>query len=42
MADSSLHDQTPATMARDYIAGMTDDFFLKQAKAAGCEVPRKQ
>ncbi|KAF0189079.1 MAG: dGTP [Desulfobulbaceae bacterium] len=42
MAESSLRDQTPATMARDYIAGMTDDFFLKQAKAAGCQVPKKQ
>jgi len=42
MADSNLCDQTPATMARDYIAGMTDDFFLKQAQAAGCRVPAKQ
>ncbi len=42
MADSHLSNQTPATMTRDYIAGMTDDFFLKQAKAAGCTVPQKQ
>jgi dGTPase len=42
MADSTLGNQTPATMARDYIAGMTDDFFLKQAKAAGCRVPQKR
>jgi dGTPase len=42
MADSHLDNQTPATMARDYIAGMTDDFFLKQARAAGCTVPQKQ
>lgn len=42
MTDSNLCDQTPASMARDYIAGMTDDFFLKQAKAAGCRVPPKQ
>jgi dGTPase len=42
MAESSLSDQTPATMTRDYIAGMTDDFFLKQAEAAGCQVPRKR
>ncbi len=26
---------------RDFIAGMTDDFFLKQAKAIGCKVPEK-
>ena len=26
---------------RDFIAGMTDDFFLKQAKAIGCNVPEK-
>jgi len=42
MADSGLCDQPPATMARDYIAGMTDDFFLKQAKAVGCRIPPKQ
>jgi len=42
MTDSPLANQTPATMARDYIAGMTDDFFLKQAKAAGCTVPEKR
>lgn len=27
---------------RDFIAGMTDDFFLKQAKSIGCEVPEKK
>lgn len=42
MRDSPLVDQNPATMARDYIAGMTDDFFLKQARAAGCRIPQKQ
>ena len=42
MPDSHLDNQTPATMVRDYIAGMTDDFFLKQARAAGCTVPQKQ
>ncbi len=42
MADSTPDNQSPATMARDYIAGMTDDFFLKQAKAAGCTVPEKR
>jgi len=42
MAESNLSDQTPVTMTRDYIAGMTDDFFLQQAKSAGCKVPKKQ
>jgi dGTPase len=42
MPDFGLDNETPATLARDYIAGMTDDFFLKQAKAAGCTVPQKQ
>ncbi len=27
---------------RDFIAGMTDDFFLKQAKVIGCKVPVKK
>ncbi len=27
---------------KDFIAGMTDDYFLKQAKKIGCEVPVKQ
>lgn len=29
-------------MARDFIAGMTDDYFLKQAAAIGCMIPEKQ
>jgi hypothetical protein len=29
-------------MVRDFIAGMTDDFFLSQASAIGCSVPRKR
>jgi dGTPase len=40
--DSPLDDQPPAAIVRDYIAGMTDDFFLKQARAVGCKVPQKQ
>ncbi len=40
--DSPLDDQPPAAVVRDYIAGMTDDFFLKQARAVGCKVPQKQ
>lgn len=31
----------PAAIVRDYLAGMTDDFFLRQAKSIGCDVPEK-
>ena len=31
----------PAEIARDFIAGMTDDYFLKAAAAYGCEIPEK-
>jgi dGTPase len=34
--------QPPEAMVRDFIAGMTDDFFLKQAAAIGCTIPIKQ
>ena len=27
---------------RDFIAGMTDDFFLKQAESIGCRIPEKK
>ena len=27
---------------RDFIAGMTDDFFLKQAQIIGCTIPLKE
>jgi dGTPase len=30
---------SPAAMVRDFIAGMTDDYFLRQAGFLGCEVP---
>ncbi len=33
--------QQPAAMARDFIAGMTDAYFLRQAKLLGCETPEK-
>lgn len=32
----------PAAMVRDFIAGMTDDFFLRQAEEIGCRVPVKR
>ncbi|RUM42183.1 MAG: phosphohydrolase, partial [Desulfocapsa sp.] len=37
-----LATHSPAAMVCDFIAGMTDDFFLKQAALMGCEVPSKQ
>jgi len=29
----------PAAIARDFIAGMTDDYFLRQAASCGCRLP---
>ena len=34
--------EVPAAMVRDFIGGMTDDFFLKQAAGFNCIIPRKQ
>ncbi len=34
--------QPVSARIRDFIAGMTDDFFIKQAEAIGCEIPPKQ
>lgn len=31
----------PSAMVRDFIAGMTDDYFLDQAALIGCAVPEK-
>jgi len=42
MDSQYLATHSPAAMVCDYIAGMTDDFFLKQAALVGCEVPAKQ
>ncbi len=42
MDPSYLETHSPAAMACDYIAGMTDNFFLKQAESIGCKVPAKQ
>lgn len=36
-----LAEYTNAEKVKDFIAGMTDDYFLKQAKAIGCAVPEK-
>jgi len=32
----------PAAIVCDFLAGMTDDYFLKQADLLGCAIPRKQ
>ncbi|MCI5195679.1 MAG: HD domain-containing protein [Candidatus Electrothrix sp. AW5] len=37
-----LNNQKPAALVRDYLAGMTDNFFLHQAKLLGCDVPEKR
>lgn len=42
MDSSYLASHTPAAMVCDYIAGMTDNFFLKQAAIIGCKIPEKQ
>ena len=34
--------QPPAARVRDFIAGMTDDFFLQEASKIGCEIPEKE
>jgi len=34
--------EQPAAMVRDFIAGMTDDYFLRQAAQIGCSVPAKR
>ena len=36
-----LEERQQAAMVRDFIAGMTDDYFLLQARRLGCEVPNK-
>jgi dGTPase len=41
MASSYLESQPAAVKARDFIAGMTDDYFLKEAALHGCEIPEK-
>lgn len=34
--------EPPEALIRDFIAGMTDDFFLQQAAAVGCVIPQKK
>lgn len=42
MKEGYISEHPPAAMVCDFIAGMTDDFFLKQAKEIGCQVPIKR
>ncbi len=41
MSEEYLHSHSPAAVVRDYIAGMTDDFFLRQARGIGCDIPER-
>ena len=41
MASDYLESQPAAVKARDFIAGMTDDYFLKEAAFYGCSIPKK-
>lgn len=42
MTEEYLASHPPAAIVRDYIAGMTDDYFLRQAQAMGCPVPERR
>ncbi len=42
MGETYLKEHPPEAMVRDFIAGMTDDFFLQQAAHLGCNIPQKQ
>lgn len=41
LAPDYFEGRMPAAMVRDFLAGMTDDYFLCQARLLGCEVPEK-
>ncbi|MDW7773323.1 MAG: HD domain-containing protein [Desulfobulbaceae bacterium] len=41
MQEEYLATHSPAAIVRDYIAGMTDDFFLRQAEKLGCNIPER-
>lgn len=42
LAPQRLAQTQPAVIVRDFIAGMTDDYFRSQAKLLGCPIPPKQ
>jgi dGTPase len=41
MSEKYLQNHPPAAIVRDYLAGMTDDFFLRQAEQLGCDIPER-
>ena len=41
MSDTYINNHPPAAIVRDYLAGMTDDFFLRQARVLGCDIPER-
>ena len=41
MSPAYLAAHSPAAMVRDYLAGMTDAYFLRQAAAIGCAIPER-
>jgi dGTPase len=41
MTDEYFEAHSSAAVIRDYLAGMTDDFFLGQAKQLGCTLPER-
>ncbi len=41
MRPSYREKHAPAAQVRDYLAGMTDAYFLRQAAALGCDVPER-
>lgn len=41
MSVQYLESLKPAAIVRDYIAGMTDTFFLEQARCLGCIIPER-
>ena len=41
MSPAYVAAHSPAAMVRDYLAGMTDAYFLRQAAAIGCEIPER-
>jgi len=41
MEPSYMEKHAPAEIVRDFIAGMTDDYFLKEAALYGCSTPEK-
>ncbi len=41
LEDNYVKGQPAAARVRDFIAGMTDDFFLQQAETIGCKIPPK-